>query len=55
MACDVPCTAGEVAGGCATGAVARGDDGKRPGGEALLDDFGLTGAVPAEIGQPDVR
>jgi len=28
------------------------DDGKRPGGGALeLDSFGLTGALPAEIGQ----
>ena len=35
MACDVPCTAGAVAGGEATGGLGRGDDGKRPGGEAL--------------------
>ena len=51
MACDVPCTAGVVAGGCATGGLGRGDDGKRPGGEALSGDFGLTGAVPAEVGR----
>ena len=33
------------------GALGRGDDGKRPGGGARLEEFGLTGALPAEIGQ----
>ena len=27
----------------------EGDDGKRPGGGARLEEFGLTGAVPAEL------
>ena len=39
MACDVPCTAGEVAGGCATGALGRGDDGKQPEGGARVGRY----------------
>ena len=51
MACDVPCTAGEVAGGCATGALEGETMENSRVVELVLDGFGLSGGVPTEVGQ----